>query len=72
MSPNNGILFNGVLSPKLLNNHFAFCSFKNLDFLPLRTTNFEIKVVLLFLVVNTFSHFLYLFLALQTIFQHVL
>ena len=32
MSPNNGILLNGVLRPKLLNNPFALCSFINLDF----------------------------------------
>ena len=31
MSPNNGILLNGVLRLKLLNNPFASCSFINLD-----------------------------------------
>ena len=33
MSPNNGILFNGVLIPKLLNNPFACCTLINFDFL---------------------------------------
>ena len=33
MSPNIGALLNGVLSPKLLKNPFASCSFPNLDFL---------------------------------------
>ena len=33
ISPNNRILFNGVLIPKLLNNPFACCSLINFDFL---------------------------------------
>ena len=33
MSPNNGILVNSVLRPKLLNIPFASCSFINPDFL---------------------------------------
>ena len=33
MSPNTGILFNGVLRPKLLNNPFACCSLIIFDFL---------------------------------------
>ena len=33
MSPNDGILLNGVLRPKMVNNPFASCSFKNLDLL---------------------------------------
>ena len=32
MYPNNGILFNGVLTPKLLNNPFACCYLINFDF----------------------------------------
>ena len=32
MSPNNGILFSGVLIPKLLNKPSASCPFTNLDF----------------------------------------
>ena len=31
MSPNNRILFNGVLRPKLLSDPFAYCSFTNFD-----------------------------------------
>ena len=38
---NNGILLNGVLIPKLLNNASASCSFINLDFLLPQTTHFE-------------------------------
>ena len=34
ISPNNGILLNGVLITKLLNNSLASCSLINLDFLP--------------------------------------
>ena len=33
MSPNNEILFNDVLIPKLLNNLFPCCSLIHLDFL---------------------------------------
>ena len=33
MSPNNGTLLNGVLRLKLLNNPFASCSFKYVNFL---------------------------------------
>ena len=33
MSPNNGILFSAVLSPKFFNILLASCSFKNLNFL---------------------------------------
>ena len=32
MSPNNLVLFNGVLGPRLLNELFASCSFINLIF----------------------------------------
>ena len=32
ISPNNGVLFNGVLIPKLLNNPYACCSLINFDF----------------------------------------
>ena len=41
MSPNDGILFNGVLRPRLLNNPFASCFFINLDFLLPHTTHFD-------------------------------
>ena len=33
MSSNNGILFDGVFRPRILNNPFASCSFINIDFL---------------------------------------
>ena len=33
MSPNNGILLNGLLRPKLLSIPYSSCSFINLDFL---------------------------------------
>ena len=46
MSPNNGILFNGVLRPILLNNPFPSCSFINLDFLSPHTANFNNIIVL--------------------------
>ena len=41
MSPNNGTLLNGFLRPKLLNNPFVFCSFRNLDFLLPQTEDFD-------------------------------
>ena len=53
MSPNNGILLNGVLRPKLLNNIFASCSFINLHFLLLHTAHFDDNIVLPVLVFNT-------------------
>ena len=60
MSPNNRILLNGVLRPKLLNIPFASFSFINLDFLLLHTAHFDNNIVLPFLVFNTFKlHFLY-------------
>ena len=36
-----GILFNGVLIPKLLNNPFACCSLKNFDILLSHTAHFD-------------------------------
>ena len=55
MLPNNRILLNWVLRPKLLNNPFASCSFVNLDFLLPHTANFGNNIVLPFLVFNTFE-----------------
>ena len=55
MSPNNGILFNGVLGPKLLINPFASCSFINIDFLLPHTAYFDDNIVLPFLVFKTFE-----------------
>ena len=48
MSPNNEILLNGVLRPKLLNNPFDSCSFINLDFLLLHITHFDDNIVTIF------------------------
>ena len=47
ISPNNGILLNGVLRPKLLNNPFAFCFLINLDFLRPHIAYFDNSIVLL-------------------------
>ena len=55
MSLNNGILLNGVLRPKLLNNPFASCSFINIFFLLPHTTHFDYNIVLPLLVFNTFE-----------------
>ena len=55
MSPNNGILFNGVLRPKLLINPFASCSFTNFYFLLPHTEYFDNNTVLPFLVFNIFE-----------------
>ena len=55
MSLNNRILFNGVLRPRLLNNHFASCSFINLDILLPHTANFDNNIGLPFFVFITFE-----------------
>ena len=55
MSPNNGILFNGVLIFKLLNYPFDSCPFINLEFLLPHTTHFDDNIGLLFFVFNTFE-----------------
>ena len=46
MSPNNGTLLNGGLRLKLLNNPFASCSFKNVNFLLPHAALFDDKNVL--------------------------
>ena len=55
MSPNNGILLNGALRPRLLNNPFAACSFINLDFLLPHTAHFNDSIVPTFLVFKVFE-----------------
>ena len=55
MSLNNGILFNGVLRPWLLNNPFASCSLINLDFLLPHTAHFDNNIGLPFFVFKTFE-----------------
>ena len=68
MSPNNGILFNGVFRPKLLNNHFASCSFIKLDFLLLHTAHFDNNIDLPFLVLTFLNlHSPYLFCTLNNV-----
>ena len=53
MSPNNGMLFNGVLRPKLFNIPLAFCFLKNFDFLPPHIAHFDNIIVLPLLVFQT-------------------
>ena len=68
MSPKNGISFNGVLAPKLLNNPFASCSFVNLDFSLSHTSRFDDSIGLPFLAFKIFESaffFLYLFCTLS-------
>ena len=61
MSPNNGILFNGVLIPKLLNNTFACCSLINFDFLLPHMAHFDKIIVLPLIVFETFGFILSVF-----------
>ena len=61
MSPNNGILFSGVLRPRLLNNPFAYCFFINLDFLLPHTAHFDDNIVLPLLVFETLGFILSVF-----------
>ena len=55
ISSNNGILFNGVLRPKLLNISIASCSIINLDFLVLHIAQSDNDIVLPLLVFETFE-----------------
>ena len=55
MSPNNGILLNGILRSELLSIPFASCSFINLDFLLLHTAHFHDHIVQASLVFETFG-----------------
>ena len=61
ISPNNGILFNGVLIPKLLNNPFACCSLINFDFLLPHIASCDKTIVLPLLVFETFGSMLSVF-----------
>ena len=47
------MLVNGVLIPKLLNNPFVSCSFKNFDFLLPHIAHFDNIIVTPFLVFET-------------------
>ena len=55
MSPNKGILLNGVLRPKLLSIPFASCSFINLDILLPHTAHFNNNIDLPFFAFITFE-----------------
>ena len=55
MSPNNGILFNGVLIPKQLNNPFDPCFFIRFDILLLHTAPFDDNIVEPFLFYRNFE-----------------
>ena len=55
MSPNNEILLNGFLRSKLLSILFASSFFINLDSWLLHAAHFDDRIVLLFLVYNTFE-----------------
>ena len=55
MSPNNAIMFNGVVRPKLLNSPIASCSFIYLDLLLPYTVHFHDKNGLPFSVFNIFE-----------------
>ena len=48
ISPNNDILLNRVLRPKLIHSPFASCTFPNVDFLNPHSAHFDCKVNLLF------------------------
>ena len=52
---NNGILFSGVLVPKLLINPFASCSFTNLDLLIQYSAHFDCIIILPFFVLEIFE-----------------
>ena len=58
---NNGVLLKGVLIPKSLNNHFASCSFINLDFLLPYTAHFDDKLDLPILVFTIFASLFFVF-----------
>ena len=60
---NNGILFNGVLRPKLIHIPISSCFLINLDFLRPHIAHFDNIIVLPLLVFETlgFLYFLYFF-----------
>ena len=55
MSPNNGILLNDILRPKLLSILFASCPFINLYVLLPHAAHFDNNIDLRFLVFITFE-----------------
>ena len=62
MSPNTGILFNGVLKPKLLNNPFASCCLINFYFLLPHIAHVDKIIALPLVVLETFGFILSVFL----------
>ena len=62
ISPNTGILFNGVLRPKLLNNPFASCSLLNFDFLLPHIEHVDKIIILPLVAFKTFGLILSVFL----------
>ena len=58
ISPGNGILFNDVLRPKLLNILFVSCVLVNPGFLLLHIAHFDNRIVLSFLVFETLGFML--------------
>ena len=61
MSPNNGILLNGVSRSKLLSIPLVFCFLINLDFLLPHIAHFDTSIVLPLLVFQTFGFILSVF-----------
>ena len=55
MSPDNGILLNGVLRPKMQNNPFVSCSLINPDSLLSHTAGFDDEIHVPFFVFNIFE-----------------
>ena len=61
MSPNDGILLNGVLRSKLFNIPFASCFFINRYFLLLHIAHFHVTIVLPFLIFNSLESTFFVF-----------
>ena len=64
MSPNNGILLNGDLRPRLLNIPIVSCCFINVDFLLPHIAHFDYNINLPLLVFETFVFMFSVFFAL--------
>ena len=67
VSPNNGILVNGVLRSKLLHIPLAFCFLMNLDFWPPHKAHFDDSIVSLLLVFENLRSMFSVFFTLQII-----
>ena len=64
MSPNNGILLNGDLRPRLLNIPIVSCCFINVDFFLPHIAHFDYNINLPLLVFETFGFMFSVFFAL--------